>query len=460
MFSVKDIVFATDGLLKQEGAHHRFSGVSIDTRTMKEGDIFIAIVGRNFDGHDFIIEAIGRGAQAIVYADVHKVKTFSKDIAYIKCEDTTEALGGIARFHRRKFDIPVIAVTGSSGKTTTKEMIAWVLAARYTVLKNKGTQNNLIGVPLTLLAIHSKHDLCVIEMGTNRAGEIKRLTQIAEPNVGVITNIGPAHLEFLKSVKGVYKEKIDLIKHLKLPAVAFLNKADVILTKLSRIKSQPLFFFGINRECDMRATDIVYKARSTSFVLNGHHAFEVKHCALHNVSNALAAIGCGLLFGLDLLEIKAKIETFDSPDMRLKEIQLKKCVVFDDSYNSNPQSLKHAIDVLCRQATQSRRILVMGDMLELGEKSEEFHVYFGRYVSKKSVDILITMGTHSKSTAESAKKSGMHEHCVFHFSDCVAVLEFLLQQIKEGDVVLIKGSRFMQMEKIVTALKEKYPPEV
>ncbi len=456
MFSTKDLISATGGDLSAGLRRARFSGISIDTRTLKEGQAFVAIVGKNFDGHDFIIEAVGKGAKAVIYANAQKVTAFQKGVTYIKVGDTTLALGAIAGFHRRKFDIPVIAVTGSSGKTTTKEMIAWVLSAKYNVLKNAGTQNNLIGVPLTLLNIHSRHDICVVEMGTNRFGEIRKLSQISGPNVGVITNIGPAHLEFLDSLRGVYKEKIELIKHLCAPGIAFLNRADVILGKLSRIKSKPIFFYGINRECDLKATEINYKPSSISFALNGNHIMEVKHSALHNVSNALAAIGCGLLFGLDLSELKEKIETFDSPDMRLKEIKLKKFTVLDDSYNSNPQSLKHAIDVLCRKETSGRRILVMGDMLELGKKSGEFHSYFGRYVSKKPVDILVTMGHFSKGTHESAKKCGMSDVAVFHFDDCAAVLEFLLAQVKDGDILLIKGSRSMQMERIVASLRERY----
>jgi UDP-N-acetylmuramoyl-tripeptide--D-alanyl-D-alanine ligase len=455
MFNANELIEATGGVLKSGAPSQRFSGISIDTRTLRPGEVFVAILGKNFDGHDFIIEAIGRGAQGIIYANPGKVKTFQKDISYIKVGETTAALGAVARFHRRRFDIPVIAITGSTGKTTTKEMLAWVLSAKYNVLKNRGTQNNLIGVPLTLLEIQSKHDICVVEMGTNRVGEIKQLTQIALPNVGIITNIGPAHLEFLESLRGVYKEKINLIKHLTAPRIAILNKSDIILEKLSFVKTSPIFFFGINRECDFKATEITYKPQSVSFLFNGLHEIEIKHCALHNISNALAAIGCSLMFGLDFAAIQQKIETFDSPDMRLKEIRLKNCVIFDDSYNSNPQSLKQAIDVLCRQAAPGRRILVMGDMMELGKQSEEFHAYFGRYVSRKPIDLLVTMGSFSKETAESAKKSGMNATCVVHFDNCQAVLEFLKTAIKEGDVLLVKGSRSMQMEKIVAFLKER-----
>ncbi len=456
MFNIKEIISATKGSLVSGKVLKRLTGICIDSRTLIAGSIFIPIVGKKFDGHDFVKEAVKKGAKAVIYADENKVKDFEKGVVYIKVNNTTQALGSLARFHRRRFDIPVIAVTGSSGKTTTKEMISWVLSAKYSIHKNKGTQNNLIGVPLTLLEIHSKHDICVIEMGTNRIGEIRQLTQIAEPNVGVITNIGPAHLEFLGDLKGVYKEKIELIKKLSHPGIAVLNKSDIYLGKLSRVRSKPLFFYGINQECDFRATEITYKGGAISFLFNGIHEIEIKHSALHNVSNALAAISCGLIFGLDISEMKERIQSFDSPDMRLKEIKLKDCVVFDDSYNSNPQSLKQAIDVLCRQSQAARRILVMGDMLELGKKSEEFHAYFGTYVSKKPVDILVTTGEFSKFAADTAKKSGMNSACVFHFEDRSTLIEFLHVNIKPGDVILVKGSRSMQMEKIVAALTERH----
>lgn len=455
MFNIKDLVQATSGVLHSGVTSKRFPGVSIDTRSIREGEIFVALVGKNFDGHDFIEEAINKGARAVVYADAAKVRAFHKNIAYVKVPETTVALGAIARFHRQRFDIPVIAITGSSGKTTTKEMVSWVLGAKYNILKNKGTQNNLIGVPLTLLQIHSKHDICVVEMGTNRVGEIHQLAQIACPTMGIITNIGPAHLEHLGDLKGVYKEKIALIRNLVGPRIALLNKSDIILSKLTRLRTQPVFFFGMNRDCEFAATEITYKPQSISFVVNGMHYMEIKHCALHNVLNGMAAVGCGRLFGIDIGTIKERLASFDAPDMRLKEIRLKECVVFDDSYNSNPQSLKQAIDVLCRQAGLGRRILVMGDMMELGKKSDEFHAYFGRYVSKKPVDVLLTLGVYSRQTADHARRGGMRADCVIHFEDCAQLLRHLEGFVKSGDVLLVKGSRSMQMERVVKFLKER-----
>jgi UDP-N-acetylmuramoyl-tripeptide--D-alanyl-D-alanine ligase len=455
MFNIKDLVLATSGVLHSGVTPKRFPGVSIDSRSVKEGEVFIALVGKNFDGHDFVEEAINKGARAVVYAEPRKIHAFHKSVAYIKVEDSTVALGAIARFHRQRFDIPVIAITGSSGKTTTKEMVSWVLSAKYNVLKNKGTQNNLIGVPLTLLQIHSKHDICVVEMGTNRVGEILALSQIARPTVGIITNIGPSHLEHLGDLKGVYKEKVALLRNLTGARIALLNKTDIILSKLSRLRTQPVFFFGINRDCEFAATEITYKPQSISFIVNGMHYMEIKHCALHNVLNAMAAAGCGLLFGMDIGTVKERIGSFDAPDMRLKEIRLKEVIVFDDSYNSNPQSLKQAIDVLCRQVAAGRRILVMGDMLELGEKSDEFHAYFGRYVSKKPVDVLLTFGAYSRQTADHARRCGMNADCVVHFDDCAELLKHLGSLIKQGDILLVKGSRSMQMERVVKFLKER-----
>jgi len=453
MFNIKDLVAGACGVLGPGVTAKRFSGVATDSRTIGKGEIFFALRGPRFDGHDFIDRAVAAGGRAIVYSDEKKGRPRHKGVAYVRVADTLAALGALARFHRRRFGIPVIAVTGSNGKTTTKEMIAEILSARYRVLKNTGTQNNLIGVPLTLLRICSKHDLCVVEMGTNKRGEIGRLTEIAAPNVGVITNIGPAHLEFLGSLQGVYREKIELIRRLAPPGIALLNRCDLILGKLSRIRRKPFFFFGVNRQADFMASEVTYHPQRITFLYNKRRPLEVRHGALHNVSNALAAVGCGVLFGIDVETIRERLAAFDVPQMRLKEIRLKKWTVFDDSYNSNPQSLKQAIDVLCRREAQGRRILIMGDMLELGRQSGDFHAYFGRYVARKPVDILVTMGTHVRHTAETARLNGMSEAAVHHFPGCAEVLEFLKATLREGDVLLVKGSRSMRMEQIVQQLK-------
>lgn len=455
MFSLKEILEATGGTHHSGALKDRFSGVSIDSRTVKPKDIFLAVRGQNFDGHDFIPEAVKKGAACVVFSDPKKAPAKNLAAASVEVSNTVFALGALARYHRERFDIPVIAITGSSGKTTTKEMVAWILSAKYEVHKNKGTQNNLIGVPLTLLDIRSKHDICVIELGTNHKGEIRHLAEIARPNMGIITNIGPAHLEFLESIKGVYKEKIELIRHLKEPAIALLNKSDISLAALSRIKTRPMFFYGINRDCEFNATEINYSAEGISFLVNNAHAMLIRHYALHNVSNAMAAIGCGLFFGIDISAIREKVRSFDSPEMRLKEIKLKNWIVIDDSYNSNPQSLKQAIDVLCRKQTTGRRILIMGDMMELGTKSQDFHSYFGTYISKKPVDMLVTVGTFAKWTSESARKSGMRAEVIVHCDECAQAIEFISGQVKPGDVFLIKGSRAMKMERIVAFLKER-----
>ncbi len=453
MFNIKDLVAGTGGVLCPGVTAKRFSGVATDSRTLRQGEIFFALKGPRFDGHDFIDRAVAAGGRAVVYSDETKIAPRRRGVAYVRVTDTLAALGGLAHFHRRRFDIPVIAVTGSNGKTTTKEMIAEVLSARYHVLKNPGTQNNLIGVPLTLLQIHSRHDLCVVEMGTNKVGEIKRLAEIAAPNVGVITNIGPAHLEFLGSLQGVFREKIELIRWLAPPGIALLNRCDLILGKLGRIRTKPFFFFGVNREAEFMASEVTYHPQHITFLYNKRQVLEVRHCALHNVSNALAAIGCGALFSIDIRTIRERLAVFDAPDMRLKEIRLKNWTVFDDSYNSNPQSLKQAIDVLCRQEARGRRILIMGDMLELGRQSSDFHAYFGRYVARKPVDILVTMGDQARHTAETARHSGMTTEAVHHFMGCPEVLDFLKGTLRQGDVLLIKGSRSMRMEQIVHYLK-------
>lgn len=455
MFKVSELIKATSGRESQRGKRLRLGGVCIDSRTIGKNEIFIAIVGKKFDGHDFIDEAVAKGAGCILYCDASKVKSFKKGIYYIKVKDTTRALGDLASFHRLKFDIPVIAVTGSNGKTTTKEMLACVLSAKYNVLKNEGTKNNLIGLPLTLLKLCGKHTVCVVELGTNRKGEISRLADIAKPNIGVITNIGPSHLEFLGDLRGVYKEKTDLIKKLSSPAIAVLNKSDIALKPLSKITSKPLFFYGINCDCDFKASEITIDPQNISFLLNNSSELKLKHCGTGNISNALAAVGCALILGLDIEDIKGKMCEFDSPAMRLKEIVLSNKIVLDDSYNSNPQSLKQAIDVLSSRKASARRILVMADMLELGKKSEEFHAYFGRYVTKKSIDLLVTFGDFSKIAAQTAKEHGMGEDKVFHFSTYEEMESFLAKHVKDGDILLVKGSRSFRMERIVNFLKTR-----
>ncbi len=454
MFNIKDVVAGTCGVLRPGAIAKRFGGVATDSRTAKETEIFFALKGPRFDGHDFIGRAVAAGCRAVVYSDEAKSAPRHKGVAYVRVADTLAALGGLAHFHRRRFDIPVIAVTGSNGKTTTKEMIAQVLSARYHVLKNAGTQNNLIGVPLTLLKIHSKHDVCIVEMGTNKVGEIGRLAEIAAPNVGVITNIGPAHLEFLGSLQGVYREKIELVRRLAPPGIALMNRCDLILGKLCPIRTKPVFFFGVNREAEFTASEVTYHPRSITFLYNRRQVLEVRHSALHNVSNALAAVGCGVLFSIDIRTIRERLAAFDAPEMRLKELRLKNWTVFDDTYNSNPQSLKQAIDVLCRQEAGGRRILIMGDMLELGPQTNDFHAYFGRYVARKPIDILVTMGGHARHTAETARHSGMSTQAIHHFPGCPEVLDFLVETLRQGDVLLIKGSRSMRMEQIVDHLKK------
>ncbi|MGE5280625.1 MAG: UDP-N-acetylmuramoyl-tripeptide--D-alanyl-D-alanine ligase [Deltaproteobacteria bacterium] len=452
MFYIKDVVAATSGVLGPGVVAKHFAGVSTDTRTLQRGDIFVALKGPRFDGHDFIGRAVEAGARAVVYDGEAKAAPRHRGVAYVRVRDTLAALGDLARFHRRRFGIPVIAVTGSNGKTTTKEMIAHLLAAKYRVLKNEGTQNNLIGVPLTLLKTHSKHDVCVVEMGTNRAGEIGRLADIARPNVGVITNIGPAHLEFLGDLQGVYREKIELIRKLAPPGIALLNRGDMLLGKLARIRTRPVFFYGVNREAEFSASEVTFGAKGITFLYNRAKIFEIRHAALHNVSNALAAVGCAVLLGIDSGTIGTRLAGFDSPDMRLKEIRLEGRTVFDDSYNSNPQSLKQAIDVLCRHEGARRRILVMGDMMELGRQTEEFHAYFGRYVAQSCIDVLVTVGAHTRLTAKSAVQSGMKATAVHSFAACAPAVKFFERFLCEGDVLLVKGSRSMRMEEIVRYL--------
>ncbi len=420
---------------------------SIDSRTIKRGESFIAIKGKRFDGHDFIDEAIKKGASGIILDK--NIKLCLRKIAVIKVKDTLKALGDIAANHRRRFDIPVVGITGSNGKTTVKEMLWSILKKRYTVLKNRGTENNLVGLPLTLLRLKEGHRAAVLEMGTNRWGEIARLTEILRPTIGVITNIGPSHLESFKDEEGVLRAKSELVHKLKMKDSIVLNGDDPML---SRIKSRrKKVTFGLKKDNDFRATEIKSNG-SISFTLNGLYPFKLKILGNHNIYNALAAIAVSSLLGIEISLIKDALLNFKLPYMRMAPSVLKGITVINDAYNSNPFSLKWAIDTFSNFKTKGRRIIVSGDMLELGERRRLFHSQAGRLIAGSSIDALIAVGELSRHTAQAALRAGMGRDNLWSCSDSNEAARILKSVAKRGDAVLVKGSRAMCMERIINSL--------
>jgi len=429
------------------------AGFSINSLTILPGEIFIAIKGERFDGHQFVADVMNKGNRTVVVT-AEWYRNQGKDLPpgnYFVVADTLAALQNIGSYYRRRFNIPVIALTGSNGKTTTKEMIAAVLQKKYKVLKNSGNLNNHIGVPLTLFNLTAEHELVVLEMGTNHFGEIKKLAEIAGPEYGLITNIGPAHLEFFGSLKGVFKAKRELWDYLEEHGkIAFINLDDPYLaSNLPGVNR--LISFAMEKTADFRA-------RLKNIDELGRASFQVedteirlKIIGVHNVYNALAAFAVGRLFGVETAAIQQALQEFEPADKRMQVIETKGIRIVNDCYNSNSASAKKALLTLSQMKTRGKRISVLGDMLELGQWSENEHRKVGEFIaSLKTIDYLLTYGEKSRETAAAAESGGAIK--VKHCETKDELISFLISIIEPGDLLLIKGSRGMAMEEITKAL--------
>ncbi len=427
-----------------------FSGVSIDTRTIRPGDLYVAIIGKRFDGNDFVAQAFERGAAGAVVSrwPLTGEAGFSNRPVW-KVEDTQSALGRLALFHRERFKIPVIAVTGSAGKTTTKEMLHWAIFSPREVLATEGTQNNLIGVPLTLFKLGSFHRAAVVEMGTNRWGEIGALTKIARPTVGVITNIGPAHLETFGDLQGVLRAKGEMWEAMDSRGTLVLNGDDPFLAVAGKHLPHKVVWFGSCSGALVRVSEIVQEPWGTTSLINGRWRMRLAVPGRHNLMNALAALTCAVVLGADISAFVERLVTFEAVQGRTAVVEMDGCFVIDDSYNANPTSLKAALDVLRRAECRGRRIAVIGDMLELGPRAGLFHEEAGRWMVESRVDFLVTVGTLSRQLAESAEKDGLSSEAVRSFDRPDEAREFLAKVIQPGDTILLKGSRGMQMERVL-----------
>lgn len=451
MFTVREILEATAGRLIRGDLKGKVSGVSIDSRTVRPNELFVAIKGSHFDGHNFITQAIQRGAGAILFSNSRYKTSISArqadSISILKVKDTVWALSALAGYHRERFKIPVIAITGSNGKTTTKDMISAILRTRFKVLQNPGTQNNHIGVPLALLRLRQKHQIAVIEIGANHAGEIDRLSRITKPTVGIITNIGPAHLEFFKSLQGVFKAKQELIENLSQKGKIIINQDDRFLSQLNRGKLSKVTF-GLYPPADFCAQIIEQTKTQTTFLLNRRHYITLKVVGRHNVYNALASIACAREFGVSYNKIKRALALFEAPPMRMQMFSFDNVKIINDCYNSNPESLRCALDFLSRYSSRGRKIIVCGDMLELGHRAKRIHSHAGKQIAKSKIDFLITVGTLAKNIASGAHLAGMSQSSIRVCRNTTGASKCLRRLIRRNDSVLIKGSRAMQMEKI------------
>lgn len=439
MFSLQDVCAAMGGTLSVPSSPVIPSGISTDSRSMERGSLFFALTGPNFDGHQFVADAFQKGACAAVVSE--KGSTPGPAIVV---KDTRRALGELAAAWRKTLSARVIGVTGTNGKTTTKNMIAHMLSKKFSVAHAEKSFNNDIGVPLTLLKARPDHQVVVVEIGTSHPGEIAALGAIACPNVAVITNISEAHLEGLKTVTAVADEKFSILNHLDTGGLAVLNADNEwVYERLIRIKQRKRTF-GIQTEADLMATAIQVSHDEITFIAGDVH-FRLHVMGRWNVSNALAAALAGMEAGLTLAECAHALEDFHLPAMRMERIVRGEITFLLDAYNANPISMRTAVSELAELAWHGRKVAIVGDMLELGEASGKLHAELGDWIARlKPIDLVIAVGPEMKPLA--AALTG-HKEC-HHFDDAGRGRKKLKELLQPGDLVLVKGSRGMKLEQV------------
>ena len=443
-FSVSKILKSTGGTLIFGSADEGVLSISTDSREIGDKCLYIPIKGEKFDGHTFLEGALKNGAEGYLTQNDDIVKGYGFGI---RVKDTKKALGDIAAAYRGGFCADVVALTGSVGKTTTKEFIASVLSRRFNTVKTKANYNNDIGLPFTLFSIGADTQKAVVEMGMSNFKEISYLTNIARPDAAVITNIGTSHIEFLKSREGILKAKCEIFEGLKEDGTAFLNGDDDLLQTLSGKLGFKTVFFGIdNKKCDICAENVKLYPLKTEFEISGQK-FEINIPGRHNVYNALCAYAVGKMYGMTDEEIRKGLLDYKNDGIRQSIIEINGAKILNDCYNSSLQAAMSAIDVL-KKLSDGKKIAVLGDMAELGDMSEECHRKLGAYFASCGCDVLITVGNEAKFIADEAEKCGVSEKNVHSFdnnSDAALCLKGIL---KKNDAVLIKGSHCMKMEEI------------
>lgn len=456
-FTLTQVMQATNAVLKKLTASSVFGGVTTDTRKVEEGMLFVALKGEKFDGHDFIAQAAQKGAiGAIVNKDYDVSLLEDVDIDVLAVEDTLKAYQDLAKFWRSKFSIPVIGITGSNGKTTTKDLTAAVLSGKWNVLKTQANFNNEIGLPMTLLQINKTHDAAVVEMGMRGLGQIKALTEIARPTIGVITNVGETHLELLGTIENIAKAKGEMAQAIEINGKVILNADDEHVAKMHEITKAHAVYFGINRAADVKAFDIKTEDGKTEFeaIVGEKMAhFTLNMLGIHNVYNCLAALAVGYACGLTIEEMQKGLSSFRPTAMRFEYRKIGDFSIINDAYNASPASTRAALKNLA-QVANGRKILVMGDMFELGSVETAAHEAIAQQAQEAGVSVLITRGKLTENTAAKARELGMEQvyECESHEA-AVAVLKKVLQK---GDTVLFKGSHGMHMEKIIELLENEY----
>ena len=492
--TAKEVEIAAGGKILRGGPTVVAIGVSTDTRGDCEGKLFIPLTGDNFDGHDFIGAAFKKGAAITLTSrtDMPEID-YPTNAVVIRVADTLKAMGRLAAWYRIKFSPLVVGITGSVGKTTTKDMVALVLSKKFNVLKSAGNYNNAIGLPLTIFGLTSDHTAMVLEMGMNQPGEIEWLSKIARPDIAVITNIGYAHIERFGTKQNILKAKLEILEGLSKNGTVFLNGDDMLLKGLMGLIDRQIVYYGIDEGLDVIGTDARAKGEvglTFEFSWQGRsYNVSLNAAGVHNIHNALAAVAIGLQNGVSPKQIIEALTEFQPDKLRMNISNIGCFCLINDAYNANPQSMYAAIDVLTGLTGEGRRIAVLGDMLELGEYAGDHHREVGAYLAQKGVDILVAVGEYAQDFAFGASGikraddgpesedalngaddglggeyalngaddglGGVNEKQTqrYVFTERKGVADFVIGLLRPGDFILVKGSRNMSMELIAEAIE-------
>ena len=447
-----EIAGAVGGLL-QAAADLVITGVSTDTRAIAPGCLFVAIRGKRFDGHRFAADAVNSGASLVL---ANEDAELPEGIPCVRCADTVKALGDLAAWHRSRFTLPVIAVTGSVGKTSTREMIAAALSARYHVLKTKGNFNNEIGLPLSVLELDDAHTAAVFELGMSGLGEIGHLSRIVRPDIAVITNIGLSHIEKLGSRQNILRAKLEIIEGMGPEGVVILNGEDELLKGLRGLLRFKTIYYGMDEATDIQG----YEAASLgengmafkTSIAGQDGAFSIRAPGLHSVSNALAALAVCHVLGLRQNEAEEGLQRYAGERMRMNIFDRRGIKIINDVYNAAPASMKAALSVLAELGSGRRTVAVLGDMLELGDWSRDAHLDVGRQVGTLKIGLLLAIGHDAGGYVSGALEMGMKRDKVQGYATMEEAADALADCLEPGDVVLFKASRGLHLERVVERL--------
>lgn len=459
-FTLDEILEATSGHPEVQGEHSTFLGVTTDSRKVSGGELFFALEGENFDGHDFAHEAARKGARGLIISRTIETGGLPTGVWIIRTDNTLLALQRLAHYNRKRLGVFSVAVTGSTGKTSTKDMIHAIFSQRMEAAKTRENLNNEIGVSLTLLELDESHEACVVELAMRAPGEIRALAEIVRPDVGVITNVGESHIELLGSRENIAKAKSELIEVLGDTGVAVLNGDCPYTARMKEIAKGRSVLFGLEDGNEVRGLNVRNLGKDgTEFTVEyGGRSFDVyvPIPGMHHVYNALAAAGCALASGLDMRSVADGLREVELTAQRMQITETPLGItVIDDTYNASPASMSAALKVLKNMGgTHRRTIAVLGNMLELGRIAEEAHENLGKEVVELSIDVLITVGDLASLAGQEAMRLGMSRDRVFMFPKKNLAIDTLRNLVQQGDVILTKGSRSMEMEEISKALVE------